>query len=169
MCIFFSFYYIKINVHLSRVQANCLPKPMFGQQQAKKVVQSGLRTCLSIACVMVSIHNQRGCIISWWSPGELQGSEDSCITGQTGWDSEQPDLSVAVPVHCRKLDKMVCKGFFQLKQFYNSMIHAGGQLTTPRASPGLQETFALLLEHLLLVYWPWCLQGTFLTPFSLLL
>jgi len=77
-------------------------------------------------------------------PGDIQG--------QTGWDSEQPDLSVAVPVHCRKLDKMVCKGFFQLKQFYNSMIHAGGQLTTPRASPGLQETFALLLEHLLLVY-----------------
>ena len=34
-------------------------------------------------------------------PGELQGSEDSCITGQTGWGSEQPDLAVCVHVHCR--------------------------------------------------------------------
>ena len=42
--------------------------------------------------------------------------------GQAGHGSEQPDVAVDVPVHCRgvKLDDF--KGPFQLKQFCDSMI-----------------------------------------------
>ena len=46
------------------------------------------------------------------APGDAQG--------QAGQGSEQPDLPVSVPVHCRGLDQMAFKCLFQLKRFWDS-------------------------------------------------
>jgi len=40
-------------------------------------------------------------------PGDIQG--------QVGQGSEQPDLAIDVPVHCRELDQMTSISPFQLK------------------------------------------------------
>lgn len=51
------------------------------------------------------------------------------IQSQAGWSSEQPDLPVGVPVHCRVVrPNGLFKGPLQLKWFYNtfsycSMLH----------------------------------------------
>ena len=43
------------------------------------------------------------------------------IQSQAGWNSEHPDLAVGVITG--ELDQMTFKGPFQLKRFYDSMIH----------------------------------------------
>jgi len=39
-----------------------------------------------------------------------------------GMGSKLTGLAVGDPVHCRELDQMICRGFFQFQGFYDSMI-----------------------------------------------
>ena len=75
---------------------------------------------------------------------------------QAGWGSEQPDVAVGVPVHCRELDQMAFKCPFQLKRFYDYMI--------PWKMIGFMESIMWWLKEFFSVLYfyifPWALHKT---------